>query len=91
MQKWFMSTVVGEDRPGIVAKLTHALYEGGANPGEASIEVQAHDVDGVRQTYTCEGFEARAIQHEVDHLDGILFLDRLVSPRNDLFRRMVYE
>lgn len=35
--KWFMLTVVGEDRPGIVAKLTAALYQGGANLGEASM------------------------------------------------------
>ncbi|MEJ2345044.1 MAG: peptide deformylase [Gammaproteobacteria bacterium] len=56
-----------------------------------TIEVQARDVDGVRQTYACEGFEARAIQHELDHLDGVLFLDRLVSRRNDLFRRKVYQ
>lgn len=35
--KWFMLTLVGEDRPGIVAKLTHALYEGGCNLGEASM------------------------------------------------------
>lgn len=34
-----------------------------------------------------EGYEARAVQHEIDHLDGLLFLDRLVSRRNDLFRR----
>ncbi len=38
-----------------------------------------------------EGFEARAVQHEMDHLDGLLFLDRLVSRRNDLFRRKVYK
>jgi peptide deformylase len=37
-----------------------------------------------------EGYEARALQHECDHLDGLLFLDRLVSRRNDLFRRKVY-
>lgn len=37
MRKWYMLTVVGEDRPGIVARLTHALYEGGANLGEASM------------------------------------------------------
>jgi len=37
MEKWFMLTLVGEDRPGIVAKLTHALYEGGCNLGEASM------------------------------------------------------
>ena len=38
-----------------------------------------------------EGFEARAVQHEVDHLDGILFVDRLVSRRTDLFRRKSYQ
>ena len=38
-----------------------------------------------------EGYEARAIQHEIDHLDGLLFLDRLVSRRNDLFKRKVYK
>ena len=37
MAQWFMLTVVGEDRPGIVAALTSALYEGGCNLGEASM------------------------------------------------------
>lgn len=37
MDNWFMLTLVGQDRPGIVAKLTHALYEGGCNLGEASM------------------------------------------------------
>jgi len=37
MSDWYMMTVVGEDRPGIVAKLTHALFEGGCNLGEASM------------------------------------------------------
>jgi len=37
MAKWYMLTLVGEDRPGIVARLTHALYEGGANLGEAAM------------------------------------------------------
>ena len=36
------------------------------------------------------GFEAVAIQHEVDHLDGVLFLDRVVSVKTDLFRRKKY-
>jgi peptide deformylase len=43
------------------------------------------------QQLDAEGYEARAIQHEIDHLDGMLFLDRLVSRRNDLFRRKVYQ
>jgi len=38
-----------------------------------------------------DGFEARAIQHEMDHMEGMLFLDRLVSRRNDLFKRKVYQ
>ena len=36
-KQWFMVTLVGEDRPGIVAKVTHALFEGGCNLGEASM------------------------------------------------------
>ena len=34
-----------------------------------------------------EGFEARALQHEIDHLDGLLFLDRVESPEADVFMR----
>lgn len=37
MKRWYMLTVVGKDRPGIVAALTQALYEGGANLGEAAM------------------------------------------------------
>jgi peptide deformylase len=36
------------------------------------------------------GFEARCLQHELDHLDGILFLDRVESLVDDVFRRRVY-
>ena len=36
------------------------------------------------------GFEARCIQHEIDHLDGILFLDRVASLADDVFRRKRY-
>lgn len=37
MSKWYMLTLVGKDRPAIVAKVTKALYEGGCNLGEASM------------------------------------------------------
>jgi len=37
MSKWHMLTLVGVDRPGIVAELTTALYEGGCNLGEATM------------------------------------------------------
>ncbi|HMU26241.1 MAG TPA: peptide deformylase [Solirubrobacterales bacterium] len=36
------------------------------------------------------GFEARCVLHEIDHLDGILFLDRVASITDDLFRRQNY-
>ena len=55
------------------------------------IELSAQDPDGDFHEYAMEGFEARAVQHEVDHLDGLLFLDRLVSRRTDLFRRKIYQ
>ena len=40
--------------------------------------------------FESEGFEARCVLHEIDHLDGILFLDRVESLVDDLFRRKSY-
>lgn len=51
------------------------------------IHLSALDEQGTPREFDMEGFEARAVQHELDHLDGLLFLDRLVSRRHDLFRR----
>lgn len=55
------------------------------------IIIAAHDPSGTLLQYELEGYEARAVQHEIDHLNGLLFLDRLVSRRNDLFRRKNYQ
>jgi peptide deformylase len=52
-----------------------------------SITVQYLDRDGNAKTITAEGFESVVIQHELDHLDGILFLDRVTDVKADLFRR----
>lgn len=41
------------------------------------IEVEFFGVDGVRQVLKLSGLNARVVQHENDHLDGILFLDRM--------------
>jgi peptide deformylase len=54
------------------------------------IKLKARDPDGEPLEFDMEGYEARAVQHEVDHLDGVLFVDRLVSRRTDLFQRKVY-
>jgi glycine cleavage system transcriptional repressor len=37
MSHWYMLTLVGEDRPGIVARVTTALFDGGCNLGEAAM------------------------------------------------------
>jgi peptide deformylase len=55
------------------------------------IQFTACDEFGNLKQFETEGFEARAVQHEVDHLDGILFIDRLVSRRTDLFERKKYK
>ena len=55
------------------------------------IKVKAQDPYGNPLEYEMEGYEARALQHELDHLDGMLFVDRVVSRRTDLFRRKVYQ
>ena len=55
------------------------------------IQLDASDREGNALCFEMEGFEARAVQHELDHLDGLLFLDRLVSRRQDLFQRKVYK
>ena len=39
--------------------------------------LEATDERGVRHRFEARGFLARAIQHEIDHLDGILFIDRV--------------
>ncbi len=51
------------------------------------ITLEALNRHGNKQKYQIKGFEAVAVQHEMDHLDGLLFLDRLVSKRKDLFKR----
>jgi peptide deformylase len=47
----------------------------------AAIRVRYLDRDGTPREDTFEGLSAGTFQHEVDHLDGILFLDRVSDPR----------
>jgi len=61
-------------------------YTGNVTRSER-IVVQFIDRDGQLQVIRSEDFEAIAIQHELDHLDGKLFLDRVSSLKTDLFRR----
>ena len=47
--------------------------------------------DGSEVVIETSGFEARAFQHEIDHLNGLLILDRVASLATDVFHRKVYE
>jgi len=53
------------------------------------IEIVGTDAVGSEIAYVMEDFEARAALHEVDHLDGLLILDR-VGSAGELFPRKVY-
>ena len=62
-----------------------------ANVARAThIVVQGRSPDGDTLVIATEGFEARAFQHEIDHLDGLLVLDRVASLESDVFQRKVY-
>ncbi len=53
----------------------------------ARVIVKALDLDGAEQTWKADDLLAIAFQHEIDHLDGILFVDHLSSLKRELFQR----
>ena len=66
--------------PGMVAMILRA----------ERVVVTYADLDGKVTKKAAEGLEAKLFQHEIDHLDGILFLDRVDSLKTDVFRRKTY-
>lgn len=65
-------------------------YTGNVNRAR-KVLVQYLDENLEEKVIETEGFEAILIQHESDHLDGVLFIDRVISRRTDLFRRKKYK
>ncbi|NOR50834.1 MAG: peptide deformylase [Desulfuromonadales bacterium] len=61
-------------------------YTGNVTRAE-HIVIEFTDRVGQLRVIEASGFEAVAIQHELDHLDGLLFLDRVSSLKTDLYRR----
>lgn len=55
-----------------------------------SVKIKALDENGTERELSATAFEARVILHELDHLDGLLFLDRVASLKTDVFRRKRY-
>ena len=77
----------------------HAAFAAIAGGGAGALAIarvarahRAREIDDDAATHAArvvrsEGFEARCLQHELDHLDGLLFLDRVDSLTTDVFRR----
>ncbi|MBC8283190.1 MAG: peptide deformylase [Nitrospinae bacterium] len=63
--------------PDVVAKVNRATQ----------IELKAVDLNGKDVRYEASGFLARALQHEMDHLNGILFWDSLGKIKRDILKR----
>jgi peptide deformylase len=51
------------------------------------IEVKAIDLDGNDIRFEAKGYLARALQHEIDHLNGVLFWDSLGKVKRDILKR----
>lgn len=66
------------DLTGNVVRAGHVVVQG-YEPGT-----------GRRRTVEADGIEARCLLHEIDHLDGLVFLDRVASAKHDVFARKRY-
>jgi peptide deformylase len=65
--------------PGIFAPVSRA----------ERVRVEARDLEGQPVTIDARGLLARVIQHEMDHLDGVLFIDRLDPVARDRIKRRI--
>ena len=65
--------------PGIFAPVARAEW----------VRLAAQDEEGQPVTVETKGLYARVIQHEMDHLDGVLFIDRLDPVRRDRIKRAI--
>ena len=54
------------------------------------VHLAARDELGAAYELWLEDFEAIIAQHEIDHLDGLLFLDRVTDVKTEVFRRKTY-
>ena len=65
--------------PGIFAPVTRAEW----------VALEARDLDGAPVPIKARGLRARVFQHEIDHLDGVLFIDRLEPVVRDRIKRRI--
>jgi peptide deformylase len=65
--------------PGIFAQVKRAEW----------VRLEAHDLEGNPVSTKARGLAARVFQHEMDHLDGVLFIDRLDPMTRDRIKRRI--
>jgi peptide deformylase len=65
--------------PGIFAQVTRAAW----------VKLEAQDLEGHPVAIQARGLQARVFQHEMDHLDGVLFIDRLEPLARDRIKRKI--
>ena len=65
--------------PGVFAPVTRAAW----------VKVEARSVDGQPVTINARGLRSRVLQHEIDHLDGVLFIDRVDPMLRDRIKRKI--
>jgi peptide deformylase len=65
--------------PGFFAPVTRAQW----------VKVEAQDLDGKPLSITARGLRSRVFQHEIDHLDGVLFIDRVDAVTRDRMKRRI--
>ena len=65
--------------PGFFAPVTRAQW----------VKLEAQDLEGQPIALTARGLRARVFQHEIDHLDGVLFIDRVDPVTRDRMKRRI--
>ncbi|MDR2137083.1 MAG: peptide deformylase, partial [Synergistaceae bacterium] len=55
------------------------------------VKVAAQDVTGKEHIYDVEGYPARAVLHEMDHLEGKLFIERLSALKRGMIRKKMHK
>ena len=67
--------------PGIFAEVERAK----------TVRVRAMDIDGQPISLEASGLKSRVVQHELDHLDGVLFIDRLPPVTRDRIKKKIHK
>ena len=67
--------------PGIFAEVERSKW----------LHVSALDGDGAPITFEAAGLQAKIVQHEIDHLDGVLFIDRLTPVMRDRIKKRIHK